>query len=205
MREESLAGQDGENELLGPKMAKVPKLETLPSSDLASFLDISSEAPPEIQSRIKELIKHHKDAFGFDNRLGNLLVEVQIDTIPGAHPISLPMYGASSQKRGVIDTQIDKWLEQEVIKPLKSPCAVPVIIIYCNGKPWFCMDYRKLNLITIPDEFPIPQQMEILQALSGAQVLSTLDTLAGFNQLSIASEDQEKTGFRSHWGLHQFK
>src|SRR5260221_759506 len=67
------------------------------------------------------------------------------------------------------------------------------------------MDYRKLNTITILDEFPIPCQTEILQALSGAQVLTMLDALASFNQLSIASEDWEKTGFRSHRGLHQFK
>jgi len=183
MKGESPAEQDEENELLGPKMAKVPESETVPSSNLASSLDISSEAPPEIQSQIKELIKHHKDAFSFDDRLGNPSVEVQIDTILGTHPISLPMYG--SQKRVVIDTQIDKWLEQEVIKPSKSPWAAPVIIVYCNGKPWFCVDYWKLNSVTIPDEFPIPQQMEILQA----QVLSTLDALAGFNQLSIATED----------------
>src|SRR5260370_41162004 len=163
-------------------MAEVPESETIPSSNLASFLDISSEAPLEIQSWIKELIEHHKNAFSFDDRLGNPPIEVQIDTIPGTHPISLPMYGASSQKGGVIDTQIDKWLEQEVIKPSKSPWAAPVIIVYHNGKPQFCIDYWKLNLVTIPDEFPIPQQMEILQALS-------LDALAGFNQLLIATED----------------
>src|SRR5260370_36895467 len=97
--EESPAEQDGENELLGPKTAEVPESETLPSSDLASFLDISLEAPPETQSRIKELIKSYKDAFGFDDWLGNMLIEVQIDTIPGAHPISLPLHGTSSQKK----------------------------------------------------------------------------------------------------------
>src|SRR6266850_2029677 len=195
--EESPAEQDRGNELLRLKVPEVPESETLPSSDLASFLDISSEAPPETQSWIKELIKSYKDTFGFDNRLGNMLTEVQIDTVPGAHPISLPLYGTSSQKRGAVDTQIGRWLEQEVIEPSKSPWAAPVIIVYCDCKPWFCVDYQKLNSVAIPDEFPIPQQMEILQALSGAQVLSTLDALAGFNQPSIASEDQEKAGCRS--------
>src|SRR5258708_6479332 len=115
------------------------------------------------------------------------------------------MYGASSQKREIINTQINKWLEQDIIEPSKSPWVVLVVIVYRNGKPQFCMDYRKLNAITIPDEFPIPCQTEILQALSGAQVLTMLDALAGFNQLSIASEDREKMEFRSHRGLHQFK
>ena len=112
-----------------------------------------------------------------------------------------------AKKREVIDTEINKWLEQEVIKPLKSPWAAPIMIVYHNhnGKPWFCMGCHKLNSVTVPDEFPIPRQMEILQALSGAQVLSTLDALAGFNQLSIAAKDQEKMGFRLHRGLHQLK
>src|SRR5258708_33185536 len=115
------------------------------------------------------------------------------------------MYGASSQKREIINAQIEKWLEQDVIKPSKSPWAAPIVIVYRNGKPRFCVDYRKLNAIMILDKFPIPHQMEILQALSGAQVLTMLDTLARFNQLSIASEDREKMGFRSHRGLHQFQ
>src|SRR5260370_11907745 len=42
MREESPAEQDEENKLLGLKMAEVPESETVPSSNLASFLDISS-------------------------------------------------------------------------------------------------------------------------------------------------------------------
>src|SRR5260370_8921972 len=90
-------------------------------------------------------------------------------------------------------------------RTLKSPWAALVVIVYCNSKPWFYIDYQKLNLVTIPNNFPVPQQMEILQALLGAQVLSTLDALAGFNQLSIATEDQEKTGFRPHQAFHQFK
>ena len=110
-----------------------------------------------------------------------------------------------AKKREVIYAQINKWLDQEVIKPSKSPWAAPVIIIYQNSKPQFCVNYCKLNSVTILDKFPIPHQLEILQALSGVQVLSTLDALAGFNQLSIADEDREKTGFRSHQGLHQFK
>jgi hypothetical protein len=69
----------------------------------------------------------------------------------------------------------------------------------------FCIDYRKLNAVTIPNEFPLPHQTEIMHAMSGAQVLSTLDALSGFTQLTLAEEDKEKMAFRSHQGLWQFK
>src|SRR5260370_41062743 len=114
-------------------MAEVPESVTLPSSNLASILDISPDAPPEIQCRIRELIRKHQNVFSFDDRLGNPVVEVKINMEPGTHPISLPMYRASSQKREVIDTQTNKWLEQEVIEPSKSPWAAPVVIAYRNG------------------------------------------------------------------------
>src|SRR5258705_1733724 len=158
------------------------------------LLDISPEAPLELHQNLRELVGHYQEAFGCDDCLGNPQVEVTIDVVLGTHPISQPMYGASSQKREIINTQIDKWLEQDIIEPSKSPWVAPVVIVYRNSKPQFCVDYRKLNAITIPDEFPIPHQTEILQALSGAQVLTTLDALASFNQLSIASKDQEKVG-----------
>ncbi len=196
---------DLDPELLGPKMVEVPETETLPSARMDDLLDISPEAPPELHWKLRELVGCYQEAFGFDNCLGNPQVEVKIDVVLGTHPISQPMYGASSQKREIINMQINKWLEQDIIEPSKSPWVAPVVIIYRNSKPQFCVDYRKLNAGMIPDEFPIPHQTEILQALSGAQVLTMLDAIAGFNQLSITSEDQEKTGFRSHRGLHQFK
>jgi hypothetical protein len=104
----------------------------------------------------------------------------------------------------VIDSQLEKWFEQGVIEPSSSPWSAPVVIAYRNGKPRFCVDYRKLNAATIADEFPLPRQSEILQSLSGAQVLSSLDALSGFNQLEMSPDDVEKTAFRTHRGLAQF-
>ncbi len=50
-------------------------------------------------------------------------------------------------------------------------------------------------MITIPDEFPIPRQIDILVALAGSQVLSSLDALASFTQLQLHEDDMEKTAF----------
>ena len=57
------------------------------------------------------------------------------------------------------------------------------------------IDYRKLNEITISDEFPLPKQEDIFQALEGSQWLSTLDTLAGFTQVEVEPKKSEKLAF----------
>ena len=66
------------------------------------------------------------------------------------------------------------------------------------------VDYRKLNEIAIWDEFPLPKQEDILQALVRCQWLSTLDALAGFTQLEVDPKEREKLAFRTHRGLWQF-
>ena len=79
--------------------------------------------------------------------------------------------------------------------PVKSPWAAPAFIVYRNGKPRMVIDYRKLNEIVISDEFPLPKQEDILQALKGSQWLSTLDALAGFTQVEVEPKEREKLAF----------
>ncbi|TFY54605.1 hypothetical protein EVJ58_g8762 [Rhodofomes roseus] len=189
----------------GPKTAELPDWENYPSSEMEKLLDIGPEWPPEQRERLVSMLQSNQAAFAFDGRLGQNPTEVEIKLQADSKPISLPMYSASPAKREVIDKQHEAWLNLDVIEPSNSPWGAPVLIAYRNGKPRLCVDYRRLNAVTIPDEFPIPRQNEILQALSGAQVLTSLDALSGFTQLMVADSDREKTAFRTHRGLYQFK
>jgi hypothetical protein len=196
--------EEAEAEDYGPKTAAMPDPETYDSTRLRDLIDVGT-LPEELKEAAWKMLEKRVRAFGFDGRLGHHPSKIHIRTEDGQVPIAVPMYGSSPAKRQVIDEQIDKWFEQGVIEPSISPWSAPVVIAYRNGKPRFCVDYRKLNAATIPDEFPIPRQSEILSAVSGAQVLSSLDALAGFTQLEVAEEDVEKTAFRTHRGLFQFR
>lgn len=182
----------------------MPESEEIPSEKLEEILDIG-DLPDELKPRVWSMLRRRIKAFGFDGRLGQLDIKCRIRTKEGVEPIATPMYGASPAKREVIEKQLDTWFRQDVIEASQSPWSAPVVIVYRNGKAWFCVDYRKLNAATVPDEFPIPRQNEILAALSGAQVLSSLDALAGFTQIEVDPRDVEKTAFRTHKGLFQFK
>ncbi|KAJ3473690.1 hypothetical protein NLI96_g12874 [Meripilus lineatus] len=208
-----IAEQDGtihkatrseEDEDYGPKTAAVPEPDMVPSKELEEILDVG-DLPDELKPRVWEMLRRRIGAFGFDGRLGHLDTKCRIRTKDNVEPIAVPMYGSSPAKREVIEKQLNVWFQQEVIEPSQSPWSAPVVIVYRNGKARFCIDYRRLNAVTVPDEFPIPRQGEILSALSGAQVLSSLDALAGFTQIEMDPRDVEKTAFRTHKGLFQFK
>jgi hypothetical protein len=178
----------------GPKVAELPE-DFVDSKRLIEELDINPELPDVQRKKLQDVIVKNQRAFGLDDRLGHLDVKVQIPLKPEAKEVSLPPFHASPANREVIDKQMDKWIQLGVIEPSKSPWAAPAFIVYQNGKPRMVVDYRKLNKVAISDEFPLPKQEDILQALSSSQWLSTLDALAGFTQMEIEKMGTREVGF----------
>ena len=149
-----------------------------------------------------KVVEQNQTAFSFDSRLGHLPSKMHITLAPDTKPISMALYYASPAKHKVIDKQLDLWLSQGVIEESKSPWGAPIIIVYRNGKPRVCIDWRKLNKVTVADQHPIPKQTDILPALSGAQYLSVFDTLSGFMQMEFNTESRPITAICTHCGIH---
>ena len=68
-----------------------------------------------------------------------------------------------------------------------------------------CIDYRKLNTSTRKDHFPMPFIDQMLDRLAGHPHFCFLDGYSGYNQISIAPEDQEKTTFTCPFGDFAFR
>ena len=101
---------------------------------------------------------------------------------------------------------LDNWLKQGIIRPSKSPYASQVVIV-CKktGEIRLCVDFRKLNAISIRDSFPLPRVEEALQAVQAAVWFSGFDLAQGYLQMAMEEEDIEKTAFRAgSSGLYEF-
>lgn len=95
-------------------------------------------------------------------------------------------------------------LEKKVTEPSQSEWASPVVIIpKPDGSLRFCVDYRKLNSLTLKDTYPLTRIDECLASLVEANYFTALDLNAGYWQLPIAPEDKENTTFTCHAGCHQ--
>ncbi|CEL57226.1 Transposon Ty3-I Gag-Pol polyprotein OS=Saccharomyces cerevisiae (strain ATCC 204508 / S288c) GN=TY3B-I PE=3 SV=2 [Rhizoctonia solani AG-1 IB] len=188
----------------GPKISELPDPDPIPSERLLDELHFSEALKADQRKVLEDIVLQHKNAFGLDGRLGSYDAKIEIELRPGTKEISLPPYHASPEKREAIDKQIKAWLELGVIEPAESAWGFPVIVVYSKGKPRLCVDYRQLNKVIVPDQFPLPRQVDILHSLQGAQYLTTLDALAGFTQLSIKEEDRDITAFRCHAGSFRF-
>lgn len=66
------------------------------------------------------------------------------------------------------------------------------------------IDYRKLNEVTKPDKYPMPEITDILANLGRNKYFSTLDLKSGFHQIHLRKDDMEKTSFSLNNGKYEF-
>ena len=77
-------------------------------------------------------------------------VEFTIDLIPGTEPISIPPYRMAPTELRELKAQLEELLSKGFIRPSISPWGAPVLFLKKkDGSLRLCIDYRKLNRVTI--------------------------------------------------------
>ena len=80
-----------------------------------------------------------------------------------------------------------------------------VIVRKKTGEIRLCVDFRKLNAISVRDSFPLPRIEEALQAVQVAMWFTSFDLAQGYLQMAMEEEDMKKTAFRAgSSGLYEF-
>ena len=172
------------------------------SNELSEYLEpliqnASSDLSPSERDRLTGLVTEFKDIFmSPDGKLKQTdLAEHYIDT-GDTKPFKLPCRRLPMFKKPIVQNEIEKMLEQEVIEPSVSEWNSPICLVTKKSGEWrFCVDLRALNSVTRLDTYPLPRIDETLDHLSNSKYFSTLDMASGYWQISLNSKDRDKTSF----------
>ena len=103
-----------------------------------------------------------------------------------------------------------KWVSPTQVVPKKSGVTVvanennELIPTHVTAGWRVCIDYRKLNVGTRKDHFPLPFVDQMLERVVGYELYYFLDGYSGYNKIEITLEDQEKTTFTCRFGTFAF-
>lgn len=170
-------------------------------------VDVGENLSVEEKERLISILNTHQDVFsknsddlGFTDTVKHKILTS--DEVP----IKLPHRRIPPNQIEEVKSHIQTLLKQGIIRPSTSPYGAAVVLVRKkDGSLRLCVDYRRLNLKTIKDAFPIPRIEEALDALHGAKFFSTLDLAQGFYQVQMDEHDCHKTAFRvGPLGLYEF-
>lgn len=158
----------------------------------------------EEKQKLANFLKEYQSSFSCSSSdMGKTdLVKHSINT-GNARPIKQPPRRIPLAKMAEVRREIDDMLEREVIETSDSPWSSPIVLVKKkDGTIRFCIDYRKINDVTVKDSYPIPRIDTTLDALSGAKWFSTIDLKSGYWQVEMKPEDKPKTAFSIPGGGH---
>ena len=150
--------------------------------DLAKqFTDLFTEAPGA-----SDLVQHH--------------IKLISDEPVRSRPYPVPYSIRESLRRDIANM-----IKMGVIRESSSPYASPVVVVKKKDNTnRVCVDYRKLNKLTVFDPEPMPTAEDLFQKLSGDKFYSKIDLSKGYWQITIPGKDIQKTAFVTPDGSYEF-
>ena len=171
----------------------------------AETLKHLQHVPDAVRPRLEALLQQYRESVFPDREFPPFPpardVTFRIQIQEGAQIPASPVHKLSPALVEKLRTMLQELLHDGLILPSNSPFAAPLLLVKKpDGGYRICIDYRKLNAVTVKDRYPLPNPAMIFDKLAGCTVFSKLDLRWGYFQVRVAEEDVHKTTFRSPLG-----
>lgn len=111
----------------------------------------------------------------------------------------------SRMEQNVVKDIVEELLQSNVVRESESEYSSPVLLVKKkNGQQRLCVDYRKLNSMTIKDSHPLPRIDDQIDKLQGGNFFVSLDLRAGYHQVPIAETSKRYTAFVTPEGQYEY-
>ena len=85
--------------------------------------------------------------------------------------------------------EIEEMLEAGMIEPSSSEWSSPIVLVKKkDGTLRICVNYRRLNSVSMSDAYPMPRIDDLIDQLEKARYITTLDLTKGYWQVPVAEE-----------------
>jgi hypothetical protein len=180
---------------------------TLPRAEQKETCDdvkLGPELNTDDRSELVELIQSYNDILTDIPGSTNIIqCEIRLTT---NDPVRSRPYPVPYAVRETITAEVNNMLALGVIERSTSPYASPIVLVKKkDGSIRFCIDFRKLNKITIFDPEPMPNPEHLFSQLTKGHYFSKIDLSRGYWQVPMGASSKEKTAFVTPDGQYCFR
>jgi transposase InsO family protein len=120
-------------------------------------------------------------------------------------PIASPFRRLDAEKLAIAKAEFAELEKQGIVRRSSSPWASPLHMVEKADGSWRpCGDYRRLNGVTVPDTYPLPNMMDFSARVAGCRWFSKIDLRKGYHQIPMHPADVEKTAIITPFGLFEY-
>ena len=110
-------------------------------------------------------------------------------------------------KHAEIDAEVQHLLWQGRIVPSSGKWSSPIVAVQkLDGSIWLCIDYWKVNDITMQDMYPLPHMDDLVNGIGQPTInyLSSINVKSSYHQIPVATGSQDKTAFIYPGGFYKY-
>jgi hypothetical protein len=172
--------------------------------------NLSTQLTAEKRVEYGSLMKEFSEIFAWEysdlKTYDTQVIEHKIPLKKEATPFNKTLRSINPLLLPIMEKEIKKLLNAQIIIPLRYSewVANLVHVRKKNGEIKLCVDFRNLNKFSKKDNYPLSKMENILQRVSGASVMSFIDSFSGYNQISVHPDDRENNAFTTPWGSFMY-
>lgn len=168
--------------------------------EAASLVDLSPEQKAKLEMTKKLFLN------SAELGLGKTHLSLHVVDTGNAIPIKSRHYPLSPVRQEEVYKELDRMLELDVIEESNSPWCCPLVLVRKPGKVRLCLDFRKVNAVTVKDAYPMPHVDGLLSRIKDTHYISGIDLKDAYWQIPLEEKSRPKTAFAVPGRpLYQFK
>ncbi|GFO34008.1 Zinc finger protein [Plakobranchus ocellatus] len=172
----------------------LPELGWWGSEETVNDLKYGNELTLDQRKQLEEVAVTYSSIFS--DRPGTALTEALCIELTSSIFVRQRPYPVPYAMRQTLRDELREMEDLGVIRKSSSPYASPVVVVKTkDGTNRVCIDYRRLNKLTIFDPQPMTPPADIFQDMEKGQCFSKIDLSKGYWQIPVRKEDIPKTAF----------
>ena len=141
----------------------------------------------------EDLLASFEDVVNSNKALPTVLHDVTHHIVTVGPPVASRFWRLEGAKLEAARKEFAAMEAENIVRRSSSPWASPLHMVAKKDGSWRpCGDFRRLNLITQPDQYPLPNMRDFSARLEGCTVFSKIDLRKGYWQVPVAKDDIAK-------------